>query len=78
MPAEGGMRLPADFVGNWCLALKHIVPASDTLPYRRCKANENIDLIMRADGYDTYGASCEVRSVALRTDGAWRRLSLRR
>ena len=71
MPAEGETLLPAAFVGNWCLALEHFVRASDTLPYRRCKENDNIDLIMRVDGYDTYGASCEVRSVALRTDGAW-------
>ena len=63
--------MPADFVGNWCLALEHIVPTSDKFPYRRCKANENIDLIMRADGYDTYGASCEVRKITFRAHVAW-------
>jgi hypothetical protein len=71
MPAKGEKRLPAAFVGDWCLALENIVPASDTFPYRHCKTNENIDLIMRADGYDTYGASCEVRRITLRADGAW-------
>jgi hypothetical protein len=71
MPAQGEMRLPAAFVGDWCLALEHIVPTSDKFPYRRCKANENIDLIMRADGYDTYGASCEVRKITLRAHVAW-------
>jgi hypothetical protein len=65
------MRLPADFVGNWCLALEHIVPTSDTFQYRRCNANENIDLIMRLDGYDTYGASCQVRRITFRAHRAW-------
>src|SRR6266487_3158295 len=43
-------QLPREIVGNWCVAIKRMLPGK-TYTYWRCK-DSNWDIIVRWDGFD--------------------------
>jgi hypothetical protein len=65
--ALGADQLPAEIVGNWCLAIERMLP--ETYAYRRCK-DSRYHIIVRPDGFDAQETSCELNKIE-RQGAAW-------
>ena len=65
------MDMPPAIIGQWCMAIEHVVSGSDTFPYKRCEPEKRTDIIVQAWGYAAHNVSCTAQSVKQQSTGVW-------